>query len=113
MLRDLLKLVLCHIAAPEQVRPSGGLLARVGVFHATELRKDAPPMQLLAMEAGVVIALNGNHIDELRAVFAELDVDGSGTLDMEEMTQLAKRFYDGREPTMKQSAAYPRRAANP
>jgi hypothetical protein len=45
------------------------------------------------------IAQNGSHVEELRKVFDELDVDKSGTLDVSEVTELARRFFDGRQPT--------------
>ena len=51
------------------------------------------------------IALHGDRVDEMRQVFNELDKDKSGTLDFSELTALAKRFYDGREPTLKRIRA--------
>lgn len=43
----------------------------------------------------------GDKVDELTKVFSELDKDKSGTLSYEEVTQLASRFFDGRQPTEK------------
>jgi len=51
------------------------------------------------------LALHSDHVGELRAMFNELDVDNKGRLEGPEIFELAKRFYDGREPTMKQIAA--------
>ena len=59
------------------------------------------------------LALHADQEEELRKVFVELDVENKGRLEGPEILELAKRFYDGREPTMKQIAAYPRRASNP
>jgi len=50
------------------------------------------------------IALNADHVDELKKVFAELDHEGDGRLNYSEVAELAKRFYDGREPTEKRIA---------
>jgi hypothetical protein len=51
------------------------------------------------------VAMNGGLIDEIVRVFAELDTDNSGMLDQKEITALAKRFFDGREPTPERVAA--------
>jgi len=51
------------------------------------------------------LALNSDQVEELRQVFVELDVDNKGRLEGPEILELAKRFYDGREPTLKQIAA--------
>ena len=51
------------------------------------------------------IALNGDHIEEMKRVFAELDKDGNGMLDHAEMTELARHFYDGRTPDEKRVRA--------
>ena len=51
------------------------------------------------------LALHSDHVEELRQMFVELDVDNKGRLEGPEIFELAKRFYDGREPTMKQIAA--------
>ena len=51
------------------------------------------------------LALCSDQVEELRKVFVELDVDNKGRLEGPEILELAKRFYDGREPTMKQIAA--------
>ena len=45
------------------------------------------------------VVAKGDRVEELTRVFAELDQDGSGTLNYEEVTMLARRFFDGREPT--------------
>jgi len=45
------------------------------------------------------VAMNAGNIEEMKKVFKELDVSGDGFLNYEEVTQLAKRFFDGREPT--------------
>jgi len=45
------------------------------------------------------VANNGDQIEEMARVFRELDVDGSGTLSAPEVTELARRFFDGREPS--------------
>jgi len=47
------------------------------------------------------IVSNGDKVDEMKKVFSELEKDGSGTLDANGVTELAKRFFDGREPTRK------------
>ena len=44
---------------------------------------------------------NGDKVDEMKKVFSELDKDHSGTLGVDEVTELAKRFFDGRMPTQK------------
>ena len=51
------------------------------------------------------LALHSDQVEELRKVFVELDVNDKGRLEGPEILELAKRFYDGREPTMKQIAA--------
>ena len=51
------------------------------------------------------LACHSGQVEELRKVFMELDVDNKGRLEGPEILELAKRFYDGREPTMKQIAA--------
>jgi len=51
------------------------------------------------------LALHSDQVEELRKVFVELDVDNKGRLEGPDILELAKRFYDGREPTMKQIAA--------
>ena len=45
------------------------------------------------------VATNGYHVEQLKAIFDEVDKDKSGTLDFAEVTELAKRFYDGRTPS--------------
>jgi len=45
------------------------------------------------------VVSKGDRVEEIMRVFAELDKDNSGTLNYEEVTQLARRFFDGREPT--------------
>lgn len=45
------------------------------------------------------VALHPDLCGEMRRMFAELDVNGDGTLDFAEVTELAKRFFDGREPS--------------
>jgi len=45
------------------------------------------------------VAMHGNDIDLMKKVFKELDTDGNGLLDYKEVASLAKRFFDGREPT--------------
>ena len=47
------------------------------------------------------ILTNAGSVEKLKALFAEMDVDGSGSLDAAEVTGLAQRFYDGRPPTQK------------
>lgn len=47
------------------------------------------------------LALNAGHCDDLKALFKRLDTDNSGSLDSSEVAELAKQFYDGREPTQK------------
>ena len=37
------------------------------------------------------VVTNGDKVDEMKRVFAELDKDNTGTLDRDEMTELAKR----------------------
>ena len=37
------------------------------------------------------VAANGDHIDEMQKIFRELDVDGSNTLDLGEISELARR----------------------
>jgi len=44
---------------------------------------------------------HGNVVEEMKQVFAELDKNKSGSLDYAEVTELAKRFFDGREPNEK------------
>ena len=44
------------------------------------------------------VVSNGDKVDEMRKIFEELDVNKDGTLDFNEITALAKRFFDGREP---------------
>jgi len=51
------------------------------------------------------LALHSDQMEELRRVFVELDVDSKGQLEGPEILELAKRFYDGREPTLKQIGA--------
>ena len=51
------------------------------------------------------LALHSDQVEELRQVFVELDTDNKGRLEGPEILELAKRFYDGREPTLKQIAA--------
>ena len=43
--------------------------------------------------------MQGDQVNEMKEVFHELDKDGSGTLNFDEVTELAKRFFDGRTPT--------------
>jgi len=50
------------------------------------------------------LALHSDQVDQLKQMFVELDVHGSGRLGASEILELAKRFYDGREPTEKQIA---------
>jgi len=47
------------------------------------------------------VATHGDQVDEMKKVFAELDANQSGTLSMSEVTELARRFFDGREPSEK------------
>ena len=51
------------------------------------------------------VAMHADLIDEIVRVFSELDVDNSGGLDAKEVANLARRFFDGREPTPKRVAA--------
>ena len=51
------------------------------------------------------LVLNSDQVEKLHSVFMELDVNNKGRLEGPEILELAKRFYDGREPTMKQIAA--------
>merc|ERR1712048_807455 len=44
------------------------------------------------------VLMNGGTVDDIKKVFAELDTDKNGVLDYNEVTELAKRFYDGRTP---------------
>ena len=43
--------------------------------------------------------MHAELVDDLVRVFSELDVDNSGGLDANEVAVLARRFFDGREPT--------------
>ena len=52
------------------------------------------------------IVQNGDKVDEMKKVFSELDKDGSGTLDANGVTELAKRFFDGRAPTRRRAVSY-------
>ena len=45
------------------------------------------------------VVAQGDQVDEMKRVFNELDKDGTGKLSRDEMTELAKRFFDGRTPT--------------
>jgi len=45
------------------------------------------------------VALNADSIEDLTEIFHECDKNNSGALTYDEVTALAKRFYDGREPT--------------
>ena len=49
--------------------------------------------------------MHAELVDEIVRVFAELDVDNSGGLDASEVANLARRFFDGREPTPERVAA--------
>jgi len=51
------------------------------------------------------VALHPNLCGEMRTIFAELDANGDGHLDFAEVTELAKRFFDGREPSEKSISA--------
>jgi len=44
------------------------------------------------------VASHGDKVNEMRKIFDELDINKNGTLDFNEITSLAKRFFDGREP---------------
>ena len=45
------------------------------------------------------VIAHGSKIEQMTKVFHELDRDGSGALSFAEVTELARRFYDGRVPT--------------
>ena len=45
------------------------------------------------------VVAHGSKIEQMTKVFHELDRDGSGALSFAEVTELARRFYDGRVPT--------------
>merc|ERR1719399_136478 len=45
------------------------------------------------------VIANGDRVEEITRFFHELDKNNSGTLNYEEVTQLARRFFDGRQPT--------------
>jgi glucose-6-phosphate 1-dehydrogenase len=51
------------------------------------------------------LALHPDLEKSMTEVFHELDKDKSGYLDYDEVTALAKRFFDGRQPTKKRIAA--------
>ena len=44
--------------------------------------------------------MSGDKVEELTKVFRALDTDHSGTLNYEEVTKLASRFFDGRQPQL-------------
>ena len=46
------------------------------------------------------LVVSGDKVEELTKVFRTLDTDHSGTLNYEEVTQLASRFFDGRQPQL-------------
>jgi len=48
------------------------------------------------------LALHAKKLEGLDGVFKELDANGDGKLDSQELKALCRRFYDGREPTEKQ-----------
>jgi glucose-6-phosphate 1-dehydrogenase len=47
------------------------------------------------------VVTRGAEVDQLRAIFAQVDQDADGKLSIAEVTELARRFYDGREPPAK------------
>ena len=49
--------------------------------------------------------MHADLVDEMVRGFAELDVDNSGGLEAEEVANLARRFFDGREPTAQRVAS--------
>ena len=51
------------------------------------------------------VAMHAELVDDIVRVFSELDADGSGGLDASEVAGLARRFFDGREPTPQRVAA--------
>jgi hypothetical protein len=51
------------------------------------------------------VATHATLVDEIVRVFAELDADNAGGLEAEEVANLARRFFDGREPTPERIAA--------
>lgn len=51
------------------------------------------------------VVMHAELIDDIVRVFAELDKDNSGALDAKEVADLARRFFDGREPTPERVAA--------
>ena len=44
------------------------------------------------------VVSNGAKIEQMRGLFEQLDTDGNGALSFDEVTELARRFYDGRQP---------------
>lgn len=51
------------------------------------------------------VATHAELVDAITVAFAELDEDNSGGLDAPEVANLARRFFDGREPTPQRIAA--------
>merc|ERR1712048_570108 len=51
------------------------------------------------------VSMNGNNIELMKKVFNELDTAKVGTLGYKEVAKLARRFFDGREPTESRIAA--------
>ena len=45
------------------------------------------------------LASNSNKVDEMRQLFVELDTDHTGSLSFSEVSELARRFFDGRKPS--------------
>jgi len=51
------------------------------------------------------VAMHADLVDEITVAFSELDADNSGGLDASEVANLARRFFDGKEPTPTRVAA--------
>ena len=45
------------------------------------------------------VVTNGDRVEQLRAIFNQLDKNQSGTIGLADVAELAKRFYDGRIPS--------------
>jgi glucose-6-phosphate 1-dehydrogenase len=45
------------------------------------------------------VAMNGSNVDLMKKVFAELDTTDEGSLGYKQISRLARRFFDGRDPT--------------